>query len=102
DPVDSSVHSPLRIWTWFAGIGQGYVHATPLQMANVAATIARNGIWMRPRLASDEDVAAATTRPDVVDLHLAPEAVAAVREGMRRVVNGEAGTGTQILPENQN
>lgn len=41
--------------TWFAGIGQGWVHATPLQMCNVAATIARNGIWMRPRLLSDKE-----------------------------------------------
>jgi penicillin-binding protein 2 len=106
DPVDASVHSPLRMWTWFAGIGQGRVHATPLQMAQVAATIARDGIWMRPKLVADEDVGPATTRPatlgpDTVDLHLAPEAVAAVREGMRRVVNSDAGTGTGILPEKQ-
>ncbi len=107
DPVDASVHSPLRMWTWFAGIGQGRVHATPLQMAQVAATIARNGIWMRPRLVADEDVAPAATRPvemgpEEVDLHLAPQAVAAVREGMRRVVNSDAGTGTQIRPDLQN
>ena len=101
DPVDASIHSPLRIWTWFAGIGQGRVHATPLQMANVAATIARNGIWMRPRLVSDDDRSLAPDGPDTVDLHLAPQSVAAVREGMRRVVNSDAGTGTGILPENQ-
>jgi penicillin-binding protein 2 len=107
DPVDASIHSPLRMWTWFAGIGQGRVHATPLQMAQVAATIARDGIWMRPRLVADEDMGPATTRPfdpgpEVVDLHLDPQAVAAVREGMRRVVNSDAGTGTGILPQNQN
>jgi penicillin-binding protein 2 len=102
EPVDASIHSPLRMWTWFAGIGQGRVHATPLQMANVAATIARNGIWMRPKLVSDDDRGTPTTRSDTVDLHLAPEAVAAVREGMDRVVNSEAGTGFQILPQEQN
>jgi len=41
--------------TWFCGIGQGYVAATPLQMCNAAATIARDGVWMRPRLVSDEE-----------------------------------------------
>src|SRR5207237_78097 len=35
---------------WFSGIGQAQVLATPLQMANIAATIAREGVWMRPRL----------------------------------------------------
>ena len=39
--------------TWFSGIGQAPVSATPIQMANVAATIARNGVWKRPRLVSD-------------------------------------------------
>jgi penicillin-binding protein 2 len=41
--------------TWFCGIGQGYVAATPLQMCNVAATIARDGVWMRPRLVPDDE-----------------------------------------------
>lgn len=105
DPVDAGPHSLMQMWTWFAGIGQGRVHATPLQMANVAATIARDGIWMRPQLVSNDDVGPATTRPgfslgpDRVDLHLAPEAVAAVREGMRRVCNSVAGTGRGILPD---
>ncbi len=34
--------------TWFSGIGQDPVRATPIQMANIAATIARGGVWMRP------------------------------------------------------
>jgi penicillin-binding protein 2 len=107
DPVDASIHSPLRMWTWFAGIGQGHVQATPLQMANVAATIARDGIWVRPQLVAEEDIGRAGSHaitdlgPDRVDLHLAPEAVAAVKEGMRRVVNSEAGTGRGILPVEQ-
>jgi penicillin-binding protein 2 len=40
----------VKYATWSAGIGQGPVAATPLQMANVAATIARDGVWMRPTL----------------------------------------------------
>lgn len=85
--------------TCFAGIGQGDVAATPIQMANVAATIARGGVWARPRLVADADVAPASgrpavlSRPDRVDLGLPPAALAAVKEGMVRVVNSAAGTG---------
>src|SRR3712207_7694455 len=39
--------------TWFAGIGQDPPAATPIQMANACATIARSGTWMRPRLIAD-------------------------------------------------
>ncbi len=88
--------------TWFSGIGQGDIAATPIQMANVAATLARGGLWMRPRmLVNEKDVAPATTRPikrppEEVDLHLAPDAVAAVKDGMRRVVNTLGGTGRRL------
>jgi peptidoglycan glycosyltransferase len=41
---------PLRA---FAGIGQGDVSATPLQMALVAATVANDGRLPRPRLVRD-------------------------------------------------
>lgn len=86
--------------TWFAGIGQGEVRATPIQMANVAATIARDGIWMRPRLLVDaSDAVSATTRPSIperADLGLTQEALTAVKNGMDRVVNSLAGTGIQI------
>lgn len=84
--------------TWSAGIGQGEVLATPLQMGNVAATIARNGIWLRPRIVSANSGQPAVgggqsnPKPDRVDLKLAPEALAAVKEGMKRVVNSPAGT----------
>ena len=82
---------------WFSAIGQSQVRATPLQMANVAATIARDGVWMRPRLLIDGNDANATTkpagRPDRVDLELPPAALAAAREGMIRVVSTVAGTG---------
>lgn len=102
--------------TWFAGIGQDPVSATPIQMANAAATIARNGLWMRPRLISD-DVSRALELPppgprastvaggqdarpgipDRFDLNLNLQAVARAKEGMLRVVHGPAGTGKLIL-----
>ena len=89
----------LRPTTFFGGIGQGYVAATPIQMANVAATIARGGIWMRatrPARSGDRSCRpppGAMDGPDRVDLHLNPDALAACKLGMINVVNGPAGTG---------
>jgi penicillin-binding protein 2 len=83
----------------FSGMGQVGVTVTPIQMANVAATIARDGIWMRPHLVEDGyKLAPIKPRdgqpiPDRVDLQLNKEALAAARDGMTRVVNSEAGTG---------
>jgi penicillin-binding protein 2 len=105
--------SQLRSKLWFSGIGQDPVAVTPIQMANNAATIARNGIWMRPRLVSDQVASqlhivtplpatrpsspVATPIPNWVDLHLSPAGLAEAHEGMFRVVYSKAGTGTQIL-----
>lgn len=86
-----------RAAAWFAAIGQDQLLATPIQMANVAATIARGGIWVRPRLlAEDIPTTKKDSTPDWVDLKLPPQAVAAVREGMIRVVNSRAGTGSSL------
>jgi len=81
----------------WAGMGQGFVWATPLQIANEAATIARNGVWMRPRLLTAETQAAldavhprSSAIPDQVDLHLDPEALRQVKIGMVKVVDGKS------------
>jgi penicillin-binding protein 2 len=79
----------IRSATWFSAIGQAQVLATPLQMANVATTIARRGVWVRPHLLVEE-TKDATRR----DLKLSKEALDAAFDGMIRVVNGAAGTGT--------
>ncbi len=90
--------------TWSLGIGEGHIQATPIQMANVAATIARNGIWMRPRLVEDADVGRFGSRasddptPDRVDLHLSREALDAVQLGMKEVCSAD-GSGYWIRPE---
>jgi cell division protein FtsI/penicillin-binding protein 2 len=88
------------------GIGEGqYVQATPIQMANVAATLARNGVWMRPRLVAADETGRRGGRSsepadtDRVDLHLSPAALAAVQTGMREVCT-EGGSGYMILPKN--
>ena len=86
---------------WFTSIGQGQVTATPVQMANVAATIARNGMWVRPTLVTDRRQARVVLPPgdqrgDRMQLPLNPSALSAAREGMVRVVNTPAGTGKAI------
>jgi penicillin-binding protein 2 len=87
--------SRQRASAWFAAIGQGQISATPIQMANVAATIARSGIWKRPTLLVDGyPKSPAFDGPDTVDLHLNREALIEVKRGMINVVNGDAGTGT--------
>jgi penicillin-binding protein 2 len=84
--------------SWLAAIGQGQVAATPIQMANVAATLARGGIWMRPRLLTGEsgrEIYRALGGIDVRDLGLSASALAEVKEGMIAVVNSDAGTGEE-------
>ena len=69
------------------GIGQGLLSATPLQVANVMATIGRNGVYLSPRLILDGG-------PEQVrrDLELPPTALQTVRDGMFDVVNAVGGT----------
>jgi penicillin-binding protein 2 len=88
---------------WFSAIGQSQVAATPLQMANVAATIARNGVWMRPTLLLDENqrtplpaTQPVELPPQRVELKVFREAVAAAKDGMIRVVNSVGGTGKSL------
>jgi cell division protein FtsI/penicillin-binding protein 2 len=89
-PVPAIEH---RVATWFSGIGQSQVLATPIQMANAVATIARRGIWMRPTLLPRDIDTNANQSSDVVDLHLNPVAIDQAWDGMTRVVNTIAGTG---------
>jgi penicillin-binding protein 2 len=79
--------------TAMAGIGEGSIHATPIQMANVAATIARGGFAIKPTLHAGEP-------PERIDLQLNRAAVAEAQKGMFDVVNTDAGTGTMAwLPD---
>lgn len=86
--------SRRRATAWFAAIGQGQIAATPIQIANVAATIGRNGVWKRPTLLTDGYPNIPYDGPNVRDLHLSPQALVEARRGMINVVQGGAGTGT--------
>ncbi|HZP42364.1 MAG TPA: penicillin-binding protein 2 [Candidatus Binatia bacterium] len=89
---------------WFAGetlsvaIGQGYVTATPLQLAQMAAMIANGGIRYRPHYVKRVEAPDGTLRrevePEVLgDAHLKPSTLAAIRSAMRDVVMADRGTG---------
>jgi penicillin-binding protein 2 len=83
-------------------IGQGYVLATPLQMAMIGATVANGGISYQPSLVYQiqEGDGTAVRRPEKIrgDLtkanKLSAEQIEIVRKGMWRVVN-DSGTGTR-------
>lgn len=73
-----------------ASIGQGYVLTSPLQLAVMTARIA-SGRQVSPRLVRmvrDRELPVA----EAPALDIAPEHLAAVRQGMNEVVNGEQGT----------
>ena len=86
-----------------ASIGQGYVLASPLQMAMVAATVANGGVYYQPTLIhqiqqSDGTIIRRPTkiRGDLTrDNKLTKEQIELVRKGMWGVVNADDGTGKQ-------
>jgi peptidoglycan glycosyltransferase len=88
---------PLRA---FAGIGQGDVVATPLQMALVAATIADGGIVPRPRLVREIIDASGSIverfSPEELGRALSEETAIELTEMMVAVVAEGTGTNAQI------
>jgi penicillin-binding protein 2 len=79
--------------TLISGIGQGYVLATPLQLAVMTARVANGGRAVTPRIARrapPPEGAEPEQPPD--DLGLVPGHLQLVREGMVDVVNGRRGT----------
>lgn len=88
---------------WYPGetlsvaIGQGYVTATPLQMANVVATVASGGRRNRPHfveriiLPTGEELA--NDDKDSLDTRLRPATINALRNALRDVVMAQNGTG---------
>jgi penicillin-binding protein 2 len=96
---------------WFPGetlsvaIGQGYVTATPLQMAVVAAAVANGGTVYRPhfvkRILGDDGGPIKEYETEVIkQTGVDPRTLAIIREGMRDVVNAPHGTGKRAkLPD---
>jgi penicillin-binding protein 2 len=102
-PGEKSGLIPSRAWkqkkygvswqqgdTLSAGIGQGYVTVTPLQLALQASRIA-SGLNVSPRLVHmvGNEVRGRTTP---APLDISPEGLARVRDGMNKVTNEPGGT----------
>ena len=73
----------------YFGIGQGNLRATPLQVANTMAAIARGGLYKHPRLFIDDHN---DSKSDSFDINISPETLDIVRDGMSAVVNEPGGT----------
>jgi peptidoglycan glycosyltransferase len=82
----------------FAGIGQGAVAVTPLQMALVAEGIANGGVIMQPHIANEirdaNDKLIRRIGPSAWMTATTPQVALAVTQMMIQVVNSPNGTGT--------
>jgi len=80
--------------------GQERMLVTPLQMAMVAATVANDGVLMRPqlvkRITSPSGSTISKLRPDKLQRVMKPQTAAQVTAMMESVVTGGTGTGAQI------
>lgn len=88
--------------TYHMGIGQGFVLTTPLQVANMTAAIANNGIAYKPHLVratenADNPADVSPTAPEqLINLKVDPAVIKSVQEGMRQAINSSTGTGREL------
>jgi penicillin-binding protein 2 len=75
---------------WWAGMGQGDVTCTPLQLCNLAVTIANRGWYYVPHIHKDTKNQRYLTKRQT---KVKPEAYAPVVEGMRLAVDKGTATG---------
>jgi len=76
----------------YFGIGQGNLRATPLQVANAMAAIARGGLYKSPRLFLGSQASGIEHRATSIDLNISPQTLEVVYDGMSAVVNEPGGT----------
>jgi len=107
-PNESSGNWPSKAWKksrhglpWFPGdslnvsIGQGFTQTTPLQLAEMTATIAARGVRKKPMLV--RAVGEQEIPPQVVDrLQVSERHWDIIFNAMREVVHGRRGTGQRI------
>jgi penicillin-binding protein 2 len=72
-------------------IGQGYVLATPLQLAVMQARLVNGGIAVEPYVI-ERVGAQASVRPSFAKIGVRPETLALIRKGMDAVTNARSGT----------
>ncbi len=115
-PTQAANGHPRR---WYAGdtlglaIGQSSLTTTPLQIARMMAAIANGGLLVTPHLATtggptslepsdDELVRPVFAHPEPQPIpDLRPETLAAIREGLYRVVHDPTGTGYKTVRLNE-
>jgi penicillin-binding protein 2 len=104
-PAEAKGLMPTRAWkkarigeswqqgeTLVAGIGQGFVLTTPIQLAVMTARIANGGFAVKPRLILDDTEVPGVPSGDPERLPVGRAGLEVVAEGMRRVSNVPTGT----------
>lgn len=83
--------------TLILGIGQGYMQATPLQLAQATALVATKGKWIRPHLARTIDGSQPHDPDPMPDIVLRdPKYWDYARQGMESVMHGARGTARKV------
>ena len=83
--------------TLILGIGQGYMQATPLQLAQATALMASRGKWIRPHLAKTIEGQAPVDPAPMADIQLRdPKFWDHARFGMEQVMHGPRGTARKV------
>lgn len=83
--------------TVILGIGQGYMQATPLQLAQATALVATRGKWIRPHLARRVGSEAPVDPQPVPDIQLRdPRFWDYATHGMEQVLHGARGTARKV------
>jgi peptidoglycan glycosyltransferase len=95
DPKEDTEVDPGRF-----AFGQERLLVTPLQMAMVAATIANNGVVMRPyvvdRIVAPDGSIVVRTKPQDLGRAVSSETAQSVAEMMKEAVEGGTGTAARI------
>jgi penicillin-binding protein 2 len=88
--------------SYHASIGQGFVTATPLQLANFTASIANGGTLYKPHLVSQikkSNGEIISVEPEVIRSNfVSPEVLNVVREGMRQTIVGGTAQPLKDMP----
>jgi peptidoglycan glycosyltransferase len=95
DPKEDTDVDPGRL-----AFGQERLLVTPLQMAMLAATVANEGVVMRPyvvdRIVAPNGSIVVRTKPQSLGRAVKPETAQAVAEMMKEAVEGGTGTAARI------
>ncbi len=78
--------------TIVASIGQGYMQATPLQLAVMMARFVNGGYAVKPWITAEDLAKNALSSENWPKLPIKPEHIKMIKTGMDRVVNSEKGT----------